>query len=70
MLRVALLDDLMAHLEERSCSTPIEKAGGAFSTCKQQYAVSSDGQRFLVNLDAEEGVTSPITLIYKWKSKP
>jgi hypothetical protein len=29
--------------------------------------VSSDGQRFLVNLDADEGPTSPITLILNWK---
>ena len=34
---------------------------------KQQYAVSSDGHRFLVNLAVEEGVTSPITLILNWR---
>jgi Tol biopolymer transport system component len=34
---------------------------------KQQYAVSSDSQRFLVNLAADEGAASPITLIYHWK---
>src|SRR5213594_2668501 len=34
---------------------------------KQQYAVSSDGQRFLVNLAADEGAASPITLIYNWR---
>jgi serine/threonine protein kinase len=33
----------------------------------QQYAVSSDGQRFLVNLEAGESATSPITLILNWK---
>ena len=33
---------------------------------KQQYAVSSDGQRFLVNLAADEGAASPITLILNW----
>jgi len=37
---------------------------------KQQYAVSSDGQRFLVNLAADEGAASQITLIYNWKPKP
>ena len=31
----------------------------------QQYAVSPDGQRFLVNTTAE--VTSPITVILNWK---
>ena len=35
-------------------------------TNKQQYAVSSDGQRFLVNLAADEGTASPITLILNW----
>jgi Tol biopolymer transport system component len=33
---------------------------------RSQYAVSSDGQRFLVNLELNGGVTSPITLIYNW----
>jgi len=37
---------------------------------KQQYAVSSDGQRFPVNLAADEGAVSPITLILNWKPKP
>jgi hypothetical protein len=34
---------------------------------KQQYAVSSDGQRFLVNLIADESAGWPINLIYNWK---
>ena len=37
---------------------------------KQQYAVSSDSQRFLVNLAADEGAASPMTLILNWKPKP
>jgi len=32
-----------------------------------QYAVSPDGQRFLINLPTEPAVTSPITLIMNWK---
>src|SRR6058998_3067347 len=36
---------------------------------RQQYAVSSDGQRFLVNLAVDEGAASPITIIYNWKPK-
>jgi Tol biopolymer transport system component/tRNA A-37 threonylcarbamoyl transferase component Bud32 len=40
--------------------------GPSASFQKQQYDVSSDGLRFLVNLAAEEGVTSPITLISNW----
>ena len=50
---------------------PVRIAGGPLpSFNKQQYAVSSDGQRFLINLAADEGTTSPITLIYNWKPKP
>ena len=49
---------------------PVRIAGGALpGLLTQQYAVSSDGQRFLVNLEAGEGTTSPITLIYNWKPK-
>jgi Tol biopolymer transport system component len=46
---------------------PVRIAGGPLptGTNKQQYAVSPDGQRFLVNLDTGEGTSSsPITLIY------
>jgi serine/threonine protein kinase len=47
---------------------PVRIFGGAVSgNNKQQYDVSSDGQRFLVNLVADEEVTSPITLILNWK---
>jgi eukaryotic-like serine/threonine-protein kinase len=50
---------------------PVRIAGGPLpGVSKQQYAVSSDGQRFLVNLTADEGTASPITLIYNWKPKP
>ena len=52
---------------------PVRIAGGPVATAhldKQQYAVSSDGQRFLVNLAVDEGAASPITLILNWKPKP
>ena len=50
---------------------PVRIAGGPLPGApRQQYAVSSDGQRFLVNLAADEGTVSPITLIYNWKAKP
>jgi Tol biopolymer transport system component len=45
---------------------PVRIVGGSLPG-KQQYAVSSDGQRFLVNLAADEGPSSPITLIYNWE---
>src|SRR5205823_12416146 len=50
---------------------PVRIAGGPVPGInKQQYAVSSDGQRFLVNLAADEGAASPITLILNWKPQP
>jgi len=49
---------------------PVRIAGGPLPGApRQQYAVSSDGQRFLVNLAVDEGAASPITLIYNWKPK-
>jgi Tol biopolymer transport system component len=45
---------------------PVRIAGGPLITDNQQYAVSADGQRFLVNLEVGEGTTSPITIIYHW----
>ena len=46
---------------------PVRIAGGPLpGRNKQQYAVSSDGQRFLVNLAVDEGAASPITLILNW----
>ena len=47
---------------------PVRIAGGPLPGAgKQQYAVSPDGQRFLVNLAMDEGAASPITLILNWK---
>ena len=37
--------------------------------CKQNYAASSDGQRFLVNLAADESAASHITIILNWQPK-
>jgi hypothetical protein len=34
---------------------------------KQQYAVSSDGQRFLMNVASENRPVTPITIILNWK---
>lgn len=36
---------------------------------RQQYIVSPDGQRFLMNAPTND-VASPITLILNWKPKP
>ena len=50
---------------------PVRIAGGPLpGPWKQQYAVSSDGQRFLVNLAADGGPASPITLILNWRGEP
>ena len=44
--------------------------GGALqSNSWQQYIVSADGQRFLVNTLTEEAA-SPITVMLNWKPKP
>jgi len=49
---------------------PVRIPGGpVVAINKQQYDVSSDGQRFLVNLVTDEGASSPITLILNWKPK-
>jgi hypothetical protein len=46
--------------------------GGPVQTSgSHEYAVSPDGQRFLVNtLIGDEAVTSPITLVLNWQLKP
>ena len=35
----------------------------------QQYIVSSDGQRFLINAAVDE-IPAPLTVILNWRSKP
>ena len=62
-----LEESKIAEALEPAALFPVRIAGGPLpGPNKQQYAVSSDGQRFLVNLAADEGATSPITLIYNW----
>jgi Tol biopolymer transport system component len=47
------------------------RVGGAIQTGNlQQYVVSRDGQRFLMNTLAEGDKPSPITVILNWKPKP
>jgi hypothetical protein len=36
---------------------------------RQQYLVSSDGQRFLMDTVVDEGI-SPIAIILNWNQKP
>ena len=52
-------------------ATPLfrTKVGGAIAlgVSRQQYAVSADGQRFLMNTVAAEANASPISLILGWK---
>jgi Tol biopolymer transport system component len=50
---------------------PVRLAGGPLPGAnRRQYAVSADGQRFLVNLAVDQGTASPIVLILNWKEKP
>ena len=45
--------------------------GGAVQTIdRQQYVVSPDSQRFLMNTVTDEASTSRITVILNWKPKP
>ena len=37
---------------------------------RQQYVVSPDGRRFLMNTLIEEASTSPIRVILNWKPRP
>ena len=47
---------------------PVRIAGGPLpGPNRQQYAVSSDGQRFLINMPVGETEASPINLILNWK---
>jgi hypothetical protein len=46
------------------------RVGGALSIpFRQQYDISPDGQRFLMNTVTEEAA-APITVILNWKAKP
>ena len=54
-------------------ATKFEERDGQFSPDGrwiEQYAVSRDGQRFLINVTTERASTAPITLILNWKGKP
>ena len=64
---------LASNVQTIDAATPVPlfvtHIGGAISVpFKQQYDVSPDGQRFLMNTIAEEA-TSPITVILNWKPK-
>jgi hypothetical protein len=41
----------------------------AINTNRHQYAVSPDGQSFVMNSVLEEASTSPITVILNWKPR-
>ena len=43
--------------------------GGAVQFDRQQYFVSADGQRFLMNTVIEEATTSPINVILNYRPK-
>jgi hypothetical protein len=46
------------------------RIGGALQgNLRQQYMVSPDGQRFLMNTISEGAAVSPITLLLNWKAK-
>jgi Tol biopolymer transport system component len=41
--------------------------GGAVTVRRQQYVVSADGQRFLMNTIKDQASTSPITVVQNWQ---
>jgi serine/threonine protein kinase/Tol biopolymer transport system component len=46
---------------------PLPNQAAPVGITRQQYSVSPDGQRFLINKVVEEVVTTPITIILNWK---
>ena len=49
---------------------PTHIGGPVQGTDRQQYSVSRDGQRFLLNTVVAEADTSALTVISNWKPKP
>ena len=49
---------------------PTHVGGAVQGTNRQQYSVSRDGQRFLMNTVVAEADASPLTVILNWKPKP
>ena len=63
--------DSNRHAAELGQAMPLFRArvGGAVQDIqRQQYVVSSDGQRFMINSIVEEA-PSPITVILNWRKK-
>jgi Tol biopolymer transport system component len=66
---------LVANTQTLEAGSPIPlfatRVGGALPfPFRQQYVVSSDGQRFLMNTLADEAPSAPITVILNWKARP
>ena len=43
---------------------------GAFLDRRNHYVVTRDGQRFLVNISAEDENSAPITVVLNWRAAP
>jgi hypothetical protein len=73
---IALDGKLMAVPIQSSGQTPQAGApvalfqtrivGGGSFPLPQQYAVAPNGQRFLINITADESIASPITIVTNW----
>ena len=57
---------LQAGEPVRLFRTSIVGSGAPRDSLKQQYDVSADGQRFLVNITTDTVSLSPITIIQNW----
>jgi hypothetical protein len=58
--------DLNAGAAKALFETGVRAKRGIHDTWGQDYAVSRDGQRFLIHRRAGEGLTEPVTIIAPW----
>jgi hypothetical protein len=56
-------DAFAAGVPKTLFQTRVPLTGNPYRT---NYAVSRDGQRFLVNTSSDEGLSSPLTIVLNW----
>jgi serine/threonine protein kinase len=67
--------DLAPNADAVTIGNPVglftTRVGGAVpGPSRQQYAVSGDGKRFLMNTLTDDDDTAPITMIFNWRPQP
>jgi serine/threonine protein kinase len=58
-----------ATFQAGSCRTLFQMPVTAWSNSKNHYAVTKDGQRFLINQVVEESASKPITVVLNWTAQ-